>query len=890
MLWAKIRSLIRSIFKRTEIEQGMADELRFHLEARTDDLIAHDVDRTQARRQAQMEFGPIEKYKEEARQARGLRMLDELRGDLHYASRQLWQNKAFTFVAVLMLAIGIGANTWAFNQFSDVMLRSLPVQKPAELRQIWYSTENDGFRTSGNGYQRPDTTHATSISYSAYMYMRDRSTLLNDLFSFGGPQTVNVGTNGGAESATALLVSGNYFHSLGIHAAFGRPLVPDDDQAGPAGPASEVAVLSYGFWQRIYAGDPTVVGKTLAINGKRVAIVGISPRGFLGMNPEWRPDLFLPMSMQPVITGGRDILKDPGNWSFLVFGRLRSGENEERARSETERLLQQAIVAGSPARPYDPPKVTLAPAGRGFRSRDAASPATLSLSVVGLVLLIACANIAGMLLARSAARRREIGTRLALGARRGRIVRQLMTESVLLAGLGGMAGVALAFAMSSTQPEPDLLVLGFSTALTLITGIVFGLAPALHATRVGLVTMLKTPISPSASRYTGLRSGKALVTLQVALSLLLLIGAGLFLRTLFNLRGQAFGFDIENVLVFRMNPSLNGYSGERLANFYEDALRQIHAVPGVMSASISRWGILGGAASSGSVCLPEFSGVSTHPIAPRYFETMRIPLLVGRDIDWRDRENMQHVAVVNEAFVKKFLGEKNPIGESFQFDCRRNQPGSGVATEIIGIAGNTKYFSIRDSAGPAVYFPYRQSTERWMTFAIRTKEDPKSLVSAIRNVLTAMDPNLPIYDVATQEEWIDGNVQLERRFAMMLVALGAVAVLLACSGIYGTLTYLVNRRTSEIGIRMAIGARRPDVVRMIVRESLGPVAVGIGLGLLAAFGLTRFIATMLYGVQADDLTTMVLATAFLFLTAALASLLPALRASRIDPMAALRCE
>jgi predicted permease len=865
----------------------MADEMQFHLESRTQELARrHGLPHEEALRQARLEFGSLEKYKEEARRARGLRILDELRGDLLYASRQFRQNKAFTFVAVLMLSIGIGANTWAFNQVNDVILRSLPVLKPAELRQVWYSSANDGFRTGGNGYQRPDTMHATSISYPAYKYLRDRTTSLIDLFCFSGPQTVNVGTAGRAESATALLVSGNYFRSLGIHADFGRTLLPDDDQAGPS---SDVAVLGYGFWQRVFGGDPTVVGKTLVINGKTVSIVGITPRAFLGMNPEWRPDLFLPMAMQPV-TGGRDILKDSGNWSFLVFGRLQSGENEERARLETERLLQEAIISGSPARPYDPPKVTLAPAGRGFRSRDVVSPAVLSLSVVAVVLLIACANIAGMLLARSAARRREIGTRLALGAPRGRIVRQLMTESLLLSGIGGIIGIALALVMNAGQPEPDLLVLGFSAALTLLTGIVFGLAPALHATRFGLVTMLKPPTSHSASRYAGFRSGKALVTLQVALSLLLLIGAGLFMRTLFNLRNQAFGFDIENVLIFRMNPSLNGYSGERLANFYEDALKQIHPEPGVTSASISRWGILNGASSSGTVCVPDFSAVSTHPISPGYFETMRIPLLVGRDIGWRDRENMPRVAIVNEAFVKKFYGEKNPIGKSFQFDCRRDQPGSGDATEIIGVAGNTKYFSIRDSMRPAVYYPYRQSTERWMTFAIRTKDDPKALIPAIRNVLTAMDPNLPIYDVSTQREWIDFNVYQERRFAMMLVALGTIAVLLACSGIYGTLAYLVNRRTSEIGIRMAIGARQPDVVRMIVRESLGPVVLGIGLGLLGAFGLTRFVAAMLYGVEPDDLVTMIVATVFLFLTAAVASLLPALRASRIDPMAALRCE
>lgn len=414
MLWAKIRSLVRAILRRTEIEEGMADELQFHVEARSNDLAAKQgLSRDEALRKARLEFGSVEKYKEEARHARGLRFLDELHGDLRYAARQFWHNKAFTFVTVLMLAIGIGANTAAFNQLNDAILKPLPVNQPENLRQVWYSGENDSFRTSGNAYQRPDSIHKTSFSYPAYQYMRDRTTAFSELFCFGGPQTVNAGAAGRAESATALLVSGNYFRALGIQAALGRTLLPNDDQAGGA---AEVAVLSYGFWQRVFGGDSAVAGRTLVLNGTPVLVVGVMPRGFQGINPDWRPDVVLPMAMQSVVTGGQDVLRSAGYWSFLVFGRLRSGKNEERARVETEALLQQAILAEPPDRPYDPPKVTLAPAGRGFRSRDAVSPAVLSVSVAGVILLIACANIAGMLLARRAVRSREIGTRLAIGA------------------------------------------------------------------------------------------------------------------------------------------------------------------------------------------------------------------------------------------------------------------------------------------------------------------------------------------------------------------------------------------------------------------------------------------------------------------------------------------
>jgi predicted permease len=881
MLLARIRSLLRNLRHRSEMEEEMADEIRFHVEARARDLEARGLSPHEASRRARLEFGSVERYKEESRAARGLRFFDEFRGDLRYAARQLLRNKGFAATAILMLAIGIGANTIAFDRLNDVLLKKLPVSSPESLRQLRYSSANDSFRQSGNGYLMGDPT---SFSYPAYRHMRDRTTSFSDLFSSGGPQTVNVGVAGKAESATAQLVSGNYFRGIGVSPALGRPILPEDDQPGAA---ASVAVLSHGFWQRMFGADSTVLGRTIIVNGEPLLIIGVTPRGFEGFNPDWHIDLMLPMAKQPLTTGGASFLENAGNWSLLVFGRLRTGVQEERARSETQALLQQAIVAAAPKKPYDPPTVSLVSIEKGFRSFDAVSPAKLSVGVVAVVLLISCANIAGLLLARAASRRLENGTRLALGASPGRIVRQLLTESLLLSIVGGIVGVGAAYVLSGA--EPQLRVLAFAVVLSIVTGLIFGLAPALRASRIDVMTMLKQQAG-SFRRQARFLSGKTLVSVQVALSLILMVAAGLLLRTIFNLQSQPLGFSPDNLLVFRMNPSLNGYRGEQLRNFYEESLHRIESLPGVDSASISRWGILTQAAGSDGVCLPgrEPVDVAVHPVAPHYFETMKIPVLAGRDVEWSDREDRPRVALVNETFAKKFFDGKNPVGESFEFLCGRER--KGFDTQIIGLVGDVKYFSIRHPAPATVYFPYRQGAERWMTFGVRTAGASAAMLTSIRNVLAGLDPNLPIYDASTQEEFIARNSAQERAMAIRLLFFGAIAVLLACSGIYGTLAYLVNLRTSEIGIRMAIGAERRDIIRMVFRESLIPVSTGIALGLAGALALTRLVETMLFGVEARDPLTVIAAVLFLLLAASLAAFLPARRASRISPMTALKYE
>jgi predicted permease len=462
-------------------------------------------------------------------------------------------------------------------------------------------------------------------------------------------------------------------------------------------------------------------------------------------------------------------------------------------------------------------------------------------------------------------------------------------ESVFLSVLGGALGTAAVFALPDIAPQPDFRVLMFSIAITILTGIVFGIAPAVTTSRVELFTMLKQQKSQPVGPGWRFRSGKILVTTQVALSLLLLVGAGLFSRTYFNLRTTDLGFNPENLVTFRMNPLLNGYQNDRLRMFYEDALKRIESLPGVRSASISRWGTLANASSGESICVPgsDRQGAATHNVTPRYFETMGIPLLIGRDIQWSDRKGSLPVVVVNEAFAAHFYGNANPIGASFRMNCR---PGPGTEVQIVGVVANARYTQIRANPPRTVYVPYMQNDERFMTFAVRTARDPAASVAAIRGAISAIDPNLPMYEVRTQLESVAMNVQQERVFAALLVSCSVVSLILACIGIYGTLTYLVNRRVSEIGIRMALGALRWDVIRLVVRESLTPVAAGIVLGLSGSLLLTRMVQSMLFEISPRDPVTLAGAALFLILIAALAAFLPARSASRIDPMIALRHE
>jgi predicted permease len=744
------------------------------------------------------------------------------------------------------------------------------------------------------------------FSYLAYRTIRDHTT------SFAGVLCVNsasanVSTAADAGLLQAEMVSGNYFRTLGVDSIHGRTISPDDDQVASA----PVVVLTHGFWQRAFAGDPDVLGKSIAVNGEPFEVIGVAPRGFYGVDPRLTPDLIVPIAKHAIITGSTNRLANGGDWSICrIVGRVGPAISAERARAESEALVRDAIIANSPAQEYVPPRIWLSPfeQGVGTLRRGASQSLYLLLAATGLILLIACANLAGLLLARSTVRRHEIGTRLALGASRGRLIRQLLTESLLLAGLGGGLGIALAYALAGLIPTPqsgsdiqrlgveltpDPRVLAIAIVVTVMTGLVFGLAPALRATSIDVLSMMRARMSSSKDGHPRFRSGKALVTIQVALSFLLLIAAGLFVRTLVNAYSEPLGFQPAGVLVFQANPSLNGYRDQRALDYFESGAKRLEGVPGVMSASMSMSGLIGDYRFGSTTCMPDYkparpqdSSVDLQVIAPRFFETMQIPLLLGRDIDWADREGTPKVAIVNEAFAKRFFSGTNPIGKTFGMRC----PEAPNEVTILGLVGDVKADDVRPAMRPTVYVPFRQRGTPFMTYAVRANGDPAALIPTIRKVMGNLDRNVPIHHLYTQAEQIDRSLHQERLVTTLLVVMGSVALLLAAIGIYGTIAYSVNRRTPEIGLRLAIGARRTDVIRLMLGEALLPVAIGLALGLSGAFWLTRILRGMLFGVTATDPLTIVTAVLVLLATAVVAAWLPANRASRIDPMTALRYE
>lgn len=694
--------------------------------------------------------------------------------------------------------------------------------------------------------------------------------------------------------ATDERVSGNYFSVLGANALLGRTLTPDD--ARPGQPA--VSVITHRFWERMFGSDPRAVGRIISMNGKQTTIVGVLPKGFCGVNPNACPDMMSPMQKQPDDAESQNVLDKPDYWYFEAIGRLKPGVNEEQARAETELLMRQAILAYAPNGKFDLPQVRLSEGGRGLDElrRDMERPLQVLSWTIGIVLVIACANLAGLLLAKATSRHREVGTRLALGAGRRRLIRQFLTESVLLASIGGAAGVALAFSAGDavvnlfvSDPGPhgiaasiNLKVLVFSFALCLFTGIAFGLFPALRATRGDLLPALRAA-GPVADRAR-FRTGKMLIALQVALSLGLITGSALFLRTLANLKSERLGFEARNLLVFQLDPTLNGYEGQRLLNFHEEVVKRIEGLPGVHSASMSRWGILSGSGTSNSIVKPDGQplNVFIHFVCPRFFETMGIPILTGRDVSWSDSETSHRVMLVNQKFAEAYSNGQSPMGRILDMN--------GAPAEIVGMVGDTKSDSLKHETRPTVYIPFRQHPQRSMTYALRSSAEPDALVVAVQAAIRGIDPNVPMYQVKTQVEQINQGIRRERTLAALLTGVAVLGLVLACLGIYGTLAYLVTARTPEIGLRLALGARGADIAAMMLKESGVPVVAGVLGGIWVSLSAGKLVESLLYGVESRDAVSLSAATGILLLSGWIAAWLPARRASRVAPMDALRHE
>jgi predicted permease len=831
--------------------------------------------------------------------------------DLRYAARTLWKNGGFTAVAVGCLGLGIGANTAIFSVMNAVMIEMLPVRQPEQLIQLGSSGGNRiprEVRRTSSGYG--SRGQQLSFSYPTFEYLRAQSRTMSGVAAFvpiGFQPSLAVRIGEESTVASGEMVSGNYFAVLGVSARAGRLFTEADEKPG----APHAAVLSHRYWRRQFGGEP-VVGQVLAINQTPYTIVGIAPPEFFGMNPSLEPDIWLPLREERTIgpwgvrvDPEKSMFRDKGWWWLMIAGRMKPGVGIGQAQAELETLFRQSITDGVTPVPEASqlPVVAAMPAARGMevlRERFS-QPLWILMGAVGLVLLIACANVAILLLARASARQKEIGVRLSVGASRWQVIRQLLIESVLLAGSGGMVGLLLAgwgsqglillLTRSGQTPpldvNPDWTVLLFTMAVSLLTGLCFGLWPAVRATRMDLADRLKEGATAVAPRIAG---GKTLVACQVALSLLLLIGAGLFLRTLRNLVTQDLGFDASKLLVFALDPRGHGYDETRMLSLYDRAIAEMRTAAGVRQATASSMALLTGWVNNGSIetqrQYPKDHSMSVHwnGVGPEFVETLGMTLLLGRGIAADDVAGRRRVAVVNDGMARHFFPGENPVGRRFRFGRDTGD------WEIVGVVKDAKYGQVREEAPRTAFLPYSTRSFGRLYFQVRTSGDPMAVAPAIRDRIRRLDANLPLMEVSTQEQLAQDRLQQERMFAGLATIFALLALSLVSLGLYGTLAYSVSRRVREIGIRMALGARAGEVARMVVREGGILIALGVLIGVPAALALMRVVAAQLYGVTASDAVTISGAVVVIAMVGLIAGLVPARRAARVDPLTALRHE
>jgi predicted permease len=915
---ARLRSWLKWMVKPRRLENEMEAEVRFHLESYAADLVRNGVSEPEAMRRARIEFGGVESHKDAMRASLGQRFWSELLVDVRYGGRMLRKNPGFAAIAVASLALGIGANTAIFTLAKAALLDTLSVPHPDQLRLLTWTQDDRSLVSSIWGDFYPDGNgHSVvaSFSYPVYQQLR-RNHALGDLFAFKevivGRGRLTATIDDQPTTVTGELVSGNYFAGFGVGTVVGRPIEPADDVATGA----PVAVISNAFWERSFGRSPTVIGKTIKLNLIPVTIVGVAPPGFTGASHvEVSPDLFLPLSTQPVIvpreTGS--ILTDPEIWWVQVMGRLQPGISESAARASLAVTLDQAVRATMTV-PKDAtlPPLSLSPGARGWLSyedRQLEQPSSILLVLAGLVLLLACANIANLLLARSAARQREMSVRIALGASKARIVRQLLTESLMLSMLGGIAGLALGYAGRDAIPRLllskwgseqfasrfDWRVFAFTMAISALSGLLFGVGPAWQATRAIVNAGLKDSAGTATRRSKGF-AGKTLVIVQVSLCMLLLVGAGLFVRTLANLNSIDTGFRPKGILLFAISPPKQRYPAPKNVEVLHQIEESIASLPGVKSVALSADPLLAQTASNDGFFpdnLPDGQPPKAgreqftllNSVGQNFFATMGIPVLYGRAFDFRDTPTSPKVAIINRALARKEFAGINPVGKTFTTDEKDRY-------EIIGVSADAKYADLRDDPPPTFYVLYLQQKDDRddMTFEVRTSGDPAGLVGAIRAVVQSVDKDLPLIDVRTQSEQIRSSLAPERIFATLAAGFGALALILASIGVYGIMAQTVARRVNEIGVRMALGAPARQVLVMILRETSWLSVIGIGAGLGAALLLTRFLSSMLFGLKPTDPLTLTFAAVLLFAIAMLAGWGPARRASLIQPMQALRHE
>ena len=908
MVWLrKVCMRVRTLLRSDRTAQQLDKEMQFHLDEQVAEYVAAGMHPKDARHAAMRAFGNPTFLKEETRYTWGWVWWEQIVQDARYGFRSLRKSPLFTTIAILTLALGIGANTAMFSLLDQVVLRLLPVSHPEQIVIV---------KETGNHYG--NSFGPNTISWPMFEDLRDHNQVFLGMFC-RFPANVNIGVGDRSEQITAELVSGQYFTILGVGAALGRTIAADDDSIPDSAP---VTVLSFSFWRSYFNGDPKIVGRTVALNGNAMTVIGVAQPGFDGAELGEPSKVFVPIMMKTEMTPHSDGLKDRRrrlSW-VTAYGRLKPGVSQQQAEQALQPQLQGILEmeAQQPeftryATPEDRQlflrnRIKLLPGSDNGLREYMGKPLWLLLALTGAVLLLACSNLANLLLARATARERELTVRRAIGAGRVRIVRQLLTESLLLSGVGAAAGLALAFLADRVllhiylpvdaagdfviSPIPDGRVLAFVLGTMFLTSIVFGLMPAIRGSRTEMNMSLKD--RSGALSADGIFLRRLLVAIQVALSLLLLVGAGLFVRTLRNLENLGPGFPTDHLLTFRIDPSLNGYSDEQTKSFYQRLNVDLQTMPGVTSVGFSSMALFKGFAWQNAVLGKDFEGapIAEQPVlnevGPDYFATLGIPILAGRAFTTQDLAPPE-CAVINESFAKLYLPGRDPIGQRFGLVNDMAQASPDI--EVIGVIPDTKYRDLRETPPPQAYFPYLKGAHfRFMNAYLRTQVDPRQIEAELRERMRQFDPHVPVIDLQTMTEQIDSSLQTERLVASLSAVFGALATSLSVTGLYGVLAYVVMRRKGEIGIRMALGALKPDVIWLVMREVFILVAAGLLVGIPLTFALSSLVRSQLFGLEPHDPRTLTSAIFGLTLVACLAGLVPALKASRIDPLRSLRDE
>jgi predicted permease len=906
---------LRAWLRRGRLADELREEMALHVEWKVQAFVNDGLPEDEARRRATVAVGNVTRLREESRGIWGFPPLDSVAQDIRYGFRQMRRAPMFTTVAILSLAIGIGASASVFSLADALLFRRLAVHDPGSLVVFkWFSGPTMPFVSlNGNGQQSADGLSSTSFSLTALREMRAAVRDRIDLLGFADLYDVNVSIDGRAELANAHVISGNYFAVLDVPPAAGR-LIADADDRVDAPPA---AMISHAFWQRRFGGAADAMGRSVIVNGIPFTIAGVTAAGFTGTGQvNDSPDIFLPLAQRGRVVRGEERDDDPNYWWVLIVGRLRPGVDAAGVQQSLDVVLKRTVAAARPQLAANElPRVMLMPGARGQQeSRDSMrEPLRAMSAVVAIVLLVACANVANLLLARARWRRREFSVRAAIGAPRPRVIRQLLTEGALLAAGGAALGVmfaswlttALLPALNTSTSSParlDWRVLTFVAALAGGCALLFSLLPALRSTRGSLLGGLHEAARRGTTDPNRARLAGTLVVLQIALSMVLVVTAALLTRSLRNLDRAELGFDPRGILTFRLDPTLNGYTPDRVRAFYARAYDALRAQPGVVAVTTMSHMLLSnsssiGIASTDGEALPQPGSRGVQAFArdhsvwrqaagPAFFDTIRLPIVRGRALDGRDTETSQRVAVVNRILARQLFKTDDVVGRRFRLGLTAKAP----LYEIVGVAADARYPSVRSPMPPTAYLAASQQSAGAVTFAVRTAGDPASFANTARDAIRQIDDQIPLFAVRTMEAQAARSTSQERLFARLAALLGLVALTLSAIGLYGLLTYAVAQRVPEIGLRMALGAEQQSVAWMILRQSLILAVLGLIGGTAGAIAAGRLVESMLYGLPARDALAIGTAATIMLTTCALAGYLPARRAARVDPLVALRAE